>query len=184
MERDRADEVIRQLFRSWYSSLVNYGLRYCGSMERAEDAAQAAFMALYRDLLAGRHYDRLEGWTLRVVQRELSRARRIEWRSGNRVLSLLDVGDINDEHSPDEKVRAETEEMQAILSLLTPREQEVLLLRIETRRYAEIASELGISRNTVKTLLARSLRKIRRLREQPGTTIGEEVGSAISKTLQ
>lgn len=48
-----------------------------------------------------------------------------------------------------------------LLSLLTPRETEVLLLRLEGLKYHEIAGELDISLNTVGTLLVRSMRKLR-----------------------
>ena len=47
-----------------------------------------------------------------------------------------------------------------LLSVLSPREEEVLLLRLEALKYREIAEQLGISMNSVNTLLARALRKL------------------------
>jgi DNA-binding CsgD family transcriptional regulator len=47
-----------------------------------------------------------------------------------------------------------------LLSVLTSREQEVVMLRMEDMKYREIACALGISRNSVNTLLARALRKL------------------------
>jgi RNA polymerase sigma factor (sigma-70 family) len=52
------------------------------------------------------------------------------------------------------------------LSVLSPREEEVLLLRLETLKYREIAEQLGISINTVNTLLARALRKLQEVTSQ------------------
>jgi RNA polymerase sigma factor (sigma-70 family) len=46
------------------------------------------------------------------------------------------------------------------LSVLSPREEEVLLLRLEALKYREIAEQLGISMNSVNSLLARALRKL------------------------
>ena len=47
-----------------------------------------------------------------------------------------------------------------LLSVLSPREEEVLLLRLEALKYREIAEQLGIGMNSVNTLLARALRKL------------------------
>jgi RNA polymerase sigma factor (sigma-70 family) len=47
-----------------------------------------------------------------------------------------------------------------LLSVLSPREEEVLLLRLEAMKYREIAEQLGIGVNSVNTLLARALRKL------------------------
>jgi RNA polymerase sigma factor (sigma-70 family) len=51
-------------------------------------------------------------------------------------------------------------EIRSLLSVLSPREEEVLLLRLEALKYREIADQLGISINSVNTLLARALRKL------------------------
>jgi RNA polymerase sigma-70 factor (ECF subfamily) len=51
-------------------------------------------------------------------------------------------------------------DIRSLLSVLSPREEEVLLLRLEALKYREIAEQLGISMNSVNTLLARSLRKL------------------------
>jgi RNA polymerase sigma factor (sigma-70 family) len=50
--------------------------------------------------------------------------------------------------------------VRAHMDLLSVREQEVLLLRLESMKYREIAAALGISINSVNTLLARALTKL------------------------
>jgi RNA polymerase sigma factor (sigma-70 family) len=52
--------------------------------------------------------------------------------------------------------------IQQYLCLLSRREEEVLLLRLEAMKYREIADHLGISMNSVNTLLARALRKLQK----------------------
>ena len=47
-----------------------------------------------------------------------------------------------------------------LLSVLSPREEEVLLLRLDALKYREIADQLGISMNSVNALLARALRNL------------------------
>ena len=58
-----------------------------------------------------------------------------------------------------------------LLSVLSPREEEVLLLRLEALKYREIAEQLGIGINSVNTLLARALRK---LQEATSRHVNEE----------
>jgi RNA polymerase sigma factor (sigma-70 family) len=57
-------------------------------------------------------------------------------------------------------------DIRGLLSVLSPREEEVLLLRIESLKYREIAEQLGISINSVNTLLARALRKLQQARRE------------------
>ena len=52
--------------------------------------------------------------------------------------------------------------IQNLLRLLSPREQEPLLLRLEAMKYREIADRLGISVNSVNSLLARALQKLQK----------------------
>jgi DNA-binding CsgD family transcriptional regulator len=52
------------------------------------------------------------------------------------------------------------DDLQSLLHVLTRREGEVLLLRLESLKYREIADQLGISINSVNTLLSRALKKL------------------------
>jgi RNA polymerase sigma factor (sigma-70 family) len=52
------------------------------------------------------------------------------------------------------------------LSLLSEREEEVLLLRSKGMKYKDIALHLGITTNSVGTLMVRAIRKIREAREK------------------
>jgi RNA polymerase sigma factor (sigma-70 family) len=52
------------------------------------------------------------------------------------------------------------------LRVLSRREEEVLLLRLEAMKYREIADQLGISMNSVNTILARALQKLKKVAAQ------------------
>ena len=52
------------------------------------------------------------------------------------------------------------------LCLLSRREEEVLLLRLEAMKYREIADQLGISLSSVNTILARALEKLKKVAAQ------------------
>jgi DNA-directed RNA polymerase specialized sigma24 family protein len=54
----------------------------------------------------------------------------------------------------------ENDEIGRLIATLSAREEEALLLRLQGFRYQEIASALHVKVNSVKTLLARALRKL------------------------
>jgi DNA-binding CsgD family transcriptional regulator len=56
-------------------------------------------------------------------------------------------------------------ELTGLLSVLTSREEEVVILRLSSLKYREIVKRLGIGSNAVNTLLARALRKVSTLRD-------------------
>jgi len=58
------------------------------------------------------------------------------------------------------------------LTSLTPREQEVVLLRLSSLKYREIGARLNISAKTVSVLLTRAVRKLRQA--VPGASSASE----------
>jgi RNA polymerase sigma-70 factor (ECF subfamily) len=160
MNADSASATVVSLFESWYPSLVRYASRSTGSFALAEDLVQDTFMQLYRELRRGRTVDHPKAWTLCVLRRAMSKHVRTYERQGGapqplEVLDTLPVGP-----PPDVPRDIQWDETTQLFSVLSPREEEVLLLRMEALKYREIAQRLGISANSVNTLLARALRKL------------------------
>ncbi len=186
MNRDKACALVTSLYEGWYSSVVRYVYRMTGSFDLAEDIVQESFMLLYRELQRGTRIENPQGWTLCVVRRQTNRQlRALIQREGS--LEPLDVL----ENLPAalrswQLPSIEKSDALRLLSVLTPREEEVLLLRMEALKYREIATQLGISPNSVNTLLARALRK---LHKAAGIDSAEEANTyekekAIPEALQ
>jgi RNA polymerase sigma factor (sigma-70 family) len=147
-----ATDLVTTLFECWYMPLIRYALRTTANYELAEDLAQDTFMQFYQALRAGKCIEHPKAWTICVLRRAMNRQMK------NCAL-----------HEPfDELEIAETivtgisgvADIRNLFSVLSPREEEVLLLRLEALKYREIAAQLGISMNSVNTLLARALRKL------------------------
>jgi RNA polymerase sigma-70 factor (ECF subfamily) len=153
-----ATDLVTALFDRWYMSLVHYALRTTANYELAEDLAQDAFMQLYQTLRAGKRIDHPKAWTICVLRRAMNRQMK-----DRRLHEQLDDADM-----PGEPTRemSRLAEIRGLLSVLSPREEEVLLLRLEAMKYREIAAQLGISMNSVNTLLARALRKLQEAMSQ------------------
>ncbi len=181
MKRDEADKLIGSLFDCWYTPLVRHALRLSMSLELAEDTVQECFIELYGELLRGRPIENPEGWMVTVVRREICRRQRDRDRRDRRFRPLDEAQD-----GPQAPLPAEEDErLSGLLSVLTAREQEVLLLRVKAFKYKEIAATLGISTNSIKTLLARALKKLRQA-SAPGSYAEPVVmcdETALRKTL-
>jgi len=151
--------LVTELFEHWYMFLVRYAVRFTENYDMAEDLAQETFCELYRNIRGGKSIAHPKAWTLCVLKREMNR--RIKEYARYEPLDDMEI-----EGGPIPGISAE-DDLQSLLSVLTPREAEVLLLRLEPLKYREIADQLGISMNSVNTLLARALKKLQQAISNP-----------------
>jgi RNA polymerase sigma factor (sigma-70 family) len=158
--REAAKELVGGLYTEWYGPLVRYAYRATGSLETAEDVVQASFIELYRACLEGKRITHPKGWTLCVVRREIADRAREEKRHGGAFLELSEAEARAGESLPPDIRGWEDRDLTRLLSVLSAREEEVLLLRARALKYRQIARELKIGINSVKTLLARAIRKM------------------------
>ena len=147
-----ATTLVTELFDRWYTPLVRYAIRSLAAHDQAEDLVQDVFMQLYQALRSGKCIAYPKAWTLCVLRRAVSR--QLQERFRYEQLGDLEIAQV----WPEDVADAST--VHSLLSLLSRREEEVLLLRLEAMKYREIADHLGISMNSVNTLLARALRKL------------------------
>jgi RNA polymerase sigma-70 factor (ECF subfamily) len=154
MNAGDADQVVKSLYTECYSPLVNYALRArLNTANTAEDAVQEAFLALYAELVHGGPVHSPKGWTFCVLRRQIIKFRRQELKHRDLCSSIRHLSSAH----PAEYREIEID---GLLSVLTRREAEILQMREKPMRYAAIAAALGISVNTVKTLLSRAIRKL------------------------
>lgn len=145
-----------EIFAKLYPSLFRYLNRLTGDPDVAADIAQEAFIRLLQRPLAEADARR---W-LFTVATNLVR----DWaRAGERQRRLLrdSYGGPALPARPDEDAerRDRIQAVRAALSELAPRDREILLMREEGFRYAEIAEVVGVAPGSVGTLLARALRR-------------------------
>jgi len=158
LTREEVNQFIHRLFDEWHPMLYRYAARLAGDPGLAEDCVQEAFVALYTELARGRRIDNPRAWLLCVVRREAHRQLRARSRAG-----LPETQEMLELLSPPQDPSAVLEggEIARSLSCLSVREEEVLLMRLEAMKYHEIARTLGITTNTVGTLVLRAVRKLR-----------------------
>lgn len=159
-ERD-ASSLIDEMYDSLYIYLISYAVRLGNSVEFAEDAAQETFLRLYRSLREGQTIRNAKAWAFSVMRHELGKQLRQQTEIGVAAGEWRSLEDSSWSNAGEDERLIETDELEHLLTLLTGREKEVLLLRLGSLKYREIGEELGISAKTVHTLLARALDKIR-----------------------
>jgi RNA polymerase sigma factor (sigma-70 family) len=160
MTEEEARLLVGSLFHGWYPSLVRYASRLAGDTALAEDVVQESFMALYRELGTGRTVRNPKAWIFCIVRREVGKHARA-YLSREVSFDGLDLAEaLPGPNTADPGWGLQDEDLAKMLVCLSPREEEVVLLRMDSLRYREIAGELGITTNSVSTLLARAVRKL------------------------
>lgn len=151
MHRDDPSTSVTELYKAWGPSLLRYAAALSASIPLAEDLVNESFLELHRNLAEGVTIHNPRAWTLTVVRNLLHKHR----RGTRRIVEFPNL----------EKLAAPPVEhlndLRRLLHQLTEREQQVLLLRMDSLKYHEIAEELQIAPGTVAALLSRALSKLR-----------------------
>lgn len=165
-EEDRSpfDASFERIFRDDFPVLFRILHRRCGDAELASDAAQEAYVRLYR---RGTLPDEPRSWLVTVGLNLLRN--RLAKRS--RRAALLTPARAARAHSePPSAPRtglspAANQRTRAAMDALPQRSLELLLLRAEGYTYREIAEALQMNQASVGTLLARARADFRQLYE-------------------
>ncbi len=186
MKQEEATELVDSLFRSWGPCVFRYAWRLARTRELADDLVQEAFMALYRELRHGKPVREPRAWTLQVVRNQFGKQQRSQRRHGEELVpqEVLDAMPLSAD--PPEGLVRESASLASLLSVLSPREEEVIVLRLQSLKYREIAAAIGISPKSVATLLARALLKLRMAAKTRvvGQRPSIDLDSHARKTLQ
>lgn len=130
----------------------------CGDWQRAEDAAQDAFVKLYLSWDRVRVRAALDGFVRTILVRALIDEGRRPWRREH------PNGAVPELQAPESMSAADRMTVQAALARVPPRQRAVLVLRFyEECDVAETARVLGCSQGTVKSQTARGLARLREL---------------------
>lgn len=157
----RDEAAFEELIRQYEKKVYTLCFRMCGNSEDAEEAAQDAFLALWRGIDRFRQESSLSTWIYRLAMNAcIDTLRRRKKQSGS--VSLDDeelfVDAVDTSPQPQETVEhRETQKLlQEGLSALPEEYRKVLILReIEGLSYTEIAESASIELGTVKSRISR-----------------------------
>ena len=186
MTRSEATQLASSLYETWGPTLWRLAYRATRSADEADDVLQEAFMAFYRALRADANLENPRAWLLAVVRHQISKLGRTHRRRQEQ-LQPQDVMDSFPAESGELCAQFLPEFDLSIYSpVLSKREEEVVMLRLASLKYREIARELGIATRAVSTLLARALTKLQAAVERHRAGLSVDTGKRreTSKTLQ
>ncbi len=136
--------------------LKRFARRTCGSREDAEEAVQIALWQLYRRIGALKTAAAFASWLFRIIERECYRLLR-----GRHAAAPIDAaleGVLRQEPLP----LALRRDLGAAIAALPEPYRKVLVLRdIDELTAAEVATELGVSQDAVKSRLHRARAMVR-----------------------
>jgi RNA polymerase sigma-70 factor (ECF subfamily) len=161
MNEQQALDVVNRLYESWYSTMVRYATRACGRADTAKECVQEAFLLLYQRIRYGEEIDNPKAWTFAVVRRRAC----MEIRRESVLDSIDQSSELLESLAAPEPAFFDADwehEADRLFAVLSQREEEVVLLRLQALKYREIAEQLGIATQTVSALLVRALKKLRR----------------------
>ena len=149
------------LFRRFYRPLVMYALKFVPQQEEAEDIVQEVFIKFWEQ----QRFDMLDNY-LRSYLYQSVRNRclnMLESRAGITMQPMDLLLEFSDTEMPDEAEWNERiEEVYREVDKLPDRTREIFMaVVLNGKRYKEVAEDLGISVNTVKTSLSRALSTLR-----------------------
>jgi DNA-directed RNA polymerase specialized sigma24 family protein len=139
---EAAEREFAEYFRARRDAVRRTAFLLCGDWHRADDHAQAAFVALHRNWRKIRDRAALDAWMRRTVVRAVVDESRRPWRR--------------------ERATAEHVDLVGVPPAVPPRQRAVLVLRyLEGLDVAGTAAALGCTEGTVKSQTAHGLAALR-----------------------
>ena len=159
------EKAFALIFHHYRHKIYSYAWHISGSSAQADELVQDVFLKvwLYRDKIP--HILRFDSWLFTIARNQIfdmlkSMAKEASLR--HQMAGLLDP---NANPVEDRMLTRENEEqLQRALDRLSPRQKLIFTLsRNEGLKHEEIASQLHISRHTVKTHLVQALKTLRHI---------------------
>lgn len=157
----RDEAAFEELIRQYEKKVYSLCFRMCGNAEDAEEAAQDAFLALWRGIDRFRQESSLSTWIYRLASNACIDLMRRK-KKGASSVSLDDeelfVDAVDPAPQPHEEAeRRETQRLlqEGLLSLPAEYRSILLLREIEGLSYSEISAALDLELGTVKSRISR-----------------------------
>ena len=159
--RKRDTQTYEVVFKKYYQPLVMFVMRHVGNEDVAKDIVQDIFFKLFEGSRSLPDDFLLKSWFYRVVRNAaVDYLRHLQVEDKYKFLmaeAMISISDIDEEI--DEQVYAKVN-----LAIESLPEQCRLIIKLnvlEGKKYQEIAEELGITVNTIRTQVSRGYKKLR-----------------------
>ena len=172
--RNQDHFVFKRLFDEMYADLVLYAHGYLFQTAQSEDVVQEVFIHLWEHSNEMDIKANLKGYLYAMVRnRCLTLLRSVKITDDHGVLETPAALDAEDPAFFGEEQRSGDGQLMGLLEKLPQRMRTIVTLRfVNGYKYSEIAEELGVSVNTIKTQLRRAKVKLGQLMAALAILIG------------
>lgn len=164
------DEALSELVRRYHQRIFRLAHRVVSDEALAEEAAAATLVKIWSKVRQWRGQSSAEAWIDRITIRTVLDVRRSQWRWWRRRTGLSPATKVDPRPGPMEAVlesearQIDAQRVQRAVSALGEEDRVLVhLYYFEEKHLADIAAALGVSRETVKTRLARARHRLRTL---------------------
>lgn len=151
-----------QLFDKYYMPLCVYSLKYCDSFELAEDIVQDLFVKIWDEKLYMKFDNPMSPYLFKAVKNNtlqgIKKQSKYQFDAIENMVNKL----MEDEPLDFATLEEEKKKLYEQIEALPEKSKEVFkAIVLENMKYKEVAEQLDISVNTVKTHYARALKQLR-----------------------
>lgn len=154
------EDAFQSLFQSYYVPLCLYSVQITESIEDSEDLVQDFFLRFWEKGFYREVDSNLKSYLFNAV-RNLS----LNYLKKHRTYVFEELEErvyLQEEDCTEEDVKESYHHLHAAFQRLSPQEAKVLrCIVLQGKTYKEVAQEMSVSVNTVKTYLARGIRFLR-----------------------
>ncbi|WP_430811831.1 MULTISPECIES: RNA polymerase sigma-70 factor [unclassified Carboxylicivirga] len=155
------EQGFRALFDQYYTPLCVFALKYIDAFDEVEDIVQEVFIQFWDKQRGNYHISNVKGYLFTAVKNNALNHLR---RSNKYQLEVLDeqFERIDEEYENPAAMERKKQQLYREVDKLSPQSKTVFeRIVFENMKYKEVANELGVSVNTVKTTFSRSLKRLR-----------------------
>lgn len=165
------EKTFKTFFLKYYDVLVLYASNILKNVDAAEDVVLNCFVHIWENSLYENLSDRLDKYMFKAVKNAALNDLRDSKRRKARHEKMMEEMPVAEIMQEDEQ--AEIEILYLTINLLPPERRRIfMMVYAEGKKYKEVADQLQISINTVRTQLTRSLKFLReKLGEQEFTIL-------------
>ncbi|NLI36035.1 MAG: sigma-70 family RNA polymerase sigma factor [Bacteroidales bacterium] len=157
----QTEKKLKELMNKYYSQLCVVSVQYTDSLEISEDIVQDVFVRFWEENKLLSVETNPKAYLFRSI-----RNASIDYIRKNNYRVFTDIEEANlisEEEISEEELSLQYERLYRMIGQLSQQERAVLnAIVVENKRYKEVAEEMNISVNTVKTYFARALRTLRK----------------------
>lgn len=158
------DDAYASLYEEYVQDLYRYGLCFTSDTELVKDCIQDLFVYLYANRSHLEISCQVKTYLLVSLKHNICRSllRSQKYDSLEEEIPFLAEMSVEDQFIEDESLHNETHQVQKMLSVLTPRQKEIMYYRfVQELPMEDICRLMDLNYQSAQNLIQRSLKKIR-----------------------